>query len=325
MTIPKTKLPAGLVKEAGSRIEKAQRILVTSHVRPDGDAIGSVLAMGLSLQAKGKTVQMALKDGVPSRFHFLSGYEQVVNQAQGEFDLIIFLDCGDLERVGAVRENLERVHINIDHHASNPLFGEINLIDVEAVAVAEMLAALLPAFDLPVTLPVAEALLTGLITDTLGFKTPNVRPSSLRLAADLFEMGADLPSLYDKALTRKSFEAVSYWGAGLSHIQRDGVIAWTTLSLCDRKTVGYSGRDDADLISVLSSISSIDVALIFVQQNKHQVKVSWRSNNGVDVAQIAKIFGGGGHAAAAGATVEGDLDDVCQVVLRKTKERLMEI
>ena len=325
MTITKTNLSTTLIEEAALRIEQAENILVTSHVRPDGDAIGSVLALGLSLQAKGRQVQMVLKDGVPSRFHFLHGYDQVVKKPQGEFDLVIFLDCGDRERVGSVKGNIEHVHLNIDHHASNPLFGEINLIDSEAVAVAEMLTVLLPAFDLPIDVPVAEALLTGIITDTLGFKTPNMRPDSLRLAADLFEMGADLPLLYDKALTRKSFEAVSYWGAGLSHIQRDGAIVWATLSLSDRKAVGYSGRDDADLISVLSSISSISVALIFVQQSKDQVKVSWRSSNGMDVSQIARSFGGGGHAAAAGAIIQGNLDEVCQTVLKATKEKLMGI
>jgi phosphoesterase RecJ-like protein len=310
------------INEARQRIEKANSILVTTHIRPDGDAIGSVIGLGLALQDKGKRVQMVLEDGAPSRFRFLPGYDQIVKQVDGEVDLVIALDCGEASRIGGVNSYIDHIDINIDHHASNPHFGEINLVDGKATAVTEMLGELLPAFGLEITLPVAEALLTGLITDTLGFKTPNMRPGTLRLAAELFEQGADLPGLYDQALSRKSYEAVSYWGAGLSQLNRDGRIIWATLSLADRKAVGYRGRDDADLISLLASISKNDVAIIFVQQDEQVVKVSWRASNGFDVAQIAQQFGGGGHKAAAGATINGDLDEVRQAVLKATKEFL---
>jgi bifunctional oligoribonuclease and PAP phosphatase NrnA len=311
-----------LVEAAHQLINKAERILVSSHIRPDGDAIGSVLALGLALIDKGKQVVMTLDDGVPSRFHFLEGYDKVVNQVSGSFDLVIVLDCGEFSRVGSIAEKVEKAHINIDHHPANPHFGEINLIDPTATSVSEMLVGLIPAFGLEINKAVADALLTGMITDTLGFKTPNMKPETLRLAADLFDKGANLPYLYDQALTRKSFEAVRYWGAGLSQLQRDGRIIWTTLSLADRKLVGYHGRDDADLISLLSSITNVDVALIFVQQSENEVKVSWRANNGFNVAQIAQVFGGGGHAAAAGATVQGDLEGARQEVLKVTKEFL---
>jgi phosphoesterase RecJ-like protein len=311
-----------LVEAAHQLINKSERILVTSHIRPDGDAVGSVLALGLALGDKNKQVVMALDDGVPSRFHFLEGHDQVVTRISDGFDLVIALDCGELSRVGSIAAGFEKVHINIDHHASNPGFGDVNLVDPLATSVTEMLTGLIPAFGLKITKPVAEALLTGLITDTLGFKTVNMRPEALRLAADLFEIGADLPYLYDQALTRKSFEAISYWGAGLSQLKREGRIIWATLSLADRKSVGYHGRDDADLISLLSSITHVDVALIFVQQNENEVKVSWRANNGFDVAQIAQAFGGGGHAAAAGATIQGDLEEVRQRVLKVTKKFL---
>ncbi len=310
------------IDEARQRIEKASTILVTSHIRPDGDAIGSVIALGLALQDKGKDVYMVLDDGAPSRFRFLQGYDQIVKQVDHDVDLVIALDCGEASRIGGVGNFIQHIDINIDHHVSNPGFGKINLVDDTATAVTEMLGSLLPAFGLQITLPVAEALLTGMITDTLGFKTPNMRPATLRLAADLFEMGADLPLLYDQALSRKTYEAVSYWGAGLSQLNREGRIIWATLSLADRKSVGYRGRDDADLISLLASISNNDVAIIFVQQDEQAVKVSWRASNGYDVAQIAQHFGGGGHTAAAGATIHGDLEDVRQAVLKATKEFL---
>ncbi len=311
-----------LVEAARQYINKAGSILVTSHIRPDGDAVGSVLALGLALKERSKQVVMALEDGVPSRFHFLEGYDQVVTQVSTGFDLVIVLDSGDLSRVGSIAAVCDRIGLNIDHHPSNPGYGEVNLVDPLATSVTEMLAELIPAFGLEITKPIADALLTGMVTDTLGFKTTNMRPETLRLAADLFEKGADLPILYDQALTRKSFEAVSYWGAGLSQLKRDGRIIWATLSLADRKSVGYHGRDDADLISLLASITNVNVALIFVQQSEDEVKVSWRANNGFDVAQIAQAFGGGGHTAAAGATIQGDLEEVRQRVLKVTKEFL---
>jgi phosphoesterase RecJ-like protein len=136
------------------------------------------------------------------------------------------------------------------------------------------------------------------------------------------DAGADLPRLYTQALAQRSYEAVRFWGAGLQQIQRDDGLVWTTLTMDDRMSVGYGGRDDADLINVLSSIQDAKIALIFVEQQNGSVKVSWRGQPGVDVSKIALRFGGGGHAAAAGAEIRGGLEKVRSTVLQATKSLL---
>jgi phosphoesterase RecJ-like protein len=167
--------------------------------------------------------------------------------------------------------------------------------------------------------PVAAALLNGLITDTLGSRTSNMTPQALRLAADLMEKGGNLPELYQRALVTRSFEATRYWAAGLNSIQRDGKLVWTSLSLKDRHAAGYPGRDDADLVNILSSIDDAEIAIIFVEQSNGHVKVSWRAKPGVDVSRVALQFGGGGHPAASGADITGDLVAVQAAVLQATR------
>jgi bifunctional oligoribonuclease and PAP phosphatase NrnA len=313
---------SALLEEIGGRFQNAQRILVVSHIRPDGDAVGSLLGLGLALQATGKQVQMVLSDGVPVNFRYLPGSQQVVNRSEAGFDLVVVLDCSDLKRVGNTLSADTVPDVNIDHHVTNLNFAKLNLVDISAVATAEILAESLSMWGLPLEQPVAEALLTGIITDTLGFRTSNMTPKALRVAADLIEVGADLSRLYTQALTQRSFEAVRFWGVGLQRIQRDDGLVWTTLSTDDRKSAGYGGRDDADLINVLSSIQDARIALIFVEQPNGSVKVSWRGQPGVDVSEIALRFGGGGHPAAAGAEIPGGMEEVRSTVLQATRSLL---
>lgn len=308
-----------VLNAAYQHIRDAQRVLIVSHIRPDGDAIGSLIGLGLSVQALGTEVQMVLADGVPANFRSLVGSSQIRTQPEGAFDLIVTLDCSDLKRVGHALNGYGSPHLNIDHHPTNLNFARINLVETEAVATAEILAQFLTRFSIPITQPVADALLYGIIADTLGFRTYNMTPRALRIAADLMEAGGDLSSLYYRALMRRSFEAARYWGAGLSTLQRQGRVIWASLTQADRHAVGYPGRDDADLINILSTIDDSDVALVFVEQPNDRVKVSWRSQPGFDVSKIALQFGGGGHAAAAGAEIEGSLEQVQASVLAVTQ------
>ncbi len=305
------------------RIQAAQRILVTSHIRPDGDAIGSSLAMGLALLDEGKQVQVVLSDGLPASFKHLPGGEKIRHKAEGEFDLIICVDCSDLKRVGKALDNYHPPDIVIDHHSTTEAFGTLNLIDPQAAATASVLTRFMPTWGLTISAPIAANLLTGLVTDTLGFRTSNTTPEVLRQAADLIELGADMTMLYYRSLVRRTFPATKYWGAGLSNLERADGIIWTTLTVADRKASGYNGNDDADLISVISSIDEADVAIIFVEQNKKKTKISWRGlKPNIDVAQIASQFGGGGHKAAAGAELSGELDEIRERVLEITRNAL---
>jgi len=164
------------------KIRTSQRVLVATHVRPDGDAIGSLLGLGLALRQAGKSVQMLSTDGVPVSYRHLPGSQDIIQRPEGEFDLTIVLDCSDQDRAGKNFNGFNPPDLNIDHHVTNLLFAKLNLVDTTAVATAEILAGNLGGWDLPMTPDVAAALLTGIITDTLGFRTPNMTPFVLSLA-----------------------------------------------------------------------------------------------------------------------------------------------
>ncbi len=310
------------VNQIHNLLKSTSTAVVLSHVRPDGDAVGSVLALTLSLEENGKTVFPVLFDGVPQRFRFLSGADRISKVLPDSFELLIAVDCADLPRTGLPSDFPRQPDINIDHHPTNSLFAKINLVNPSASATAEMLFDLLPILSLSITKDAAVNLLTGLVTDTIGFRTDNVTPKLLRNAAELMELGADLHQVYFRGLEERSLIEARYWQQGLAKLQSDGGIVWTSLTLEDRKTTGYSGKGDADLMTLLSSIAEARVAITFVEQSKDEIKVSWRSKEGLDVSAVAGKFGGGGHRAAAGASIQGDLEAVQLRVLSATHDLL---
>jgi phosphoesterase RecJ-like protein len=306
----------------GDLISRAERILIISHIRPDGDAVGSLLGLGLMLEELGKEVNLVLEDGVPLVFHHLTGADRVFREAVGIYDLVIVVDSSDIERIGSVLDEYGEPDVNIDHHPTNTHFASLNLVRDNAVATVEIIYDMALALSLPINLPIAEALLTGLLTDSLGFRTSNSSARTLRIAAELMDRGANLQVLYRKAMLEKSLEAVRYWGQGLSRIQCEGRLIWTSLMLEDRKIAEYPGRDDADLVNILARIRETDVCVVFVEQTDGTVKVSWRAQPGFDVASIATQFGGGGHKPAAGADIKGDIERVQEEVLEATRKSL---
>jgi phosphoesterase RecJ-like protein len=309
--------------ELKAQLGSAQRPAVLSHVRPDGDAVGSLLAVNQSLRAAGKEATAVLIGGVPRAFTFLEGADAVQTRLPEQADLLICVDCSDLERTGIALDHLPRpVDVNIDHHPTNNHFAAYNLVETRAAATTEILYAWLPEMGLPLTDSVVASLMTGLVTDTIGFRTSSVTPASLRVAAELLELGAPLQDIYEKALSSMSFVAAQYWGAGLSTLARDDGLVWATLNLADRRRVGYPGSDDADLVNILTTIEDAQVVVVFVEQPKGQVKISWRSKPAIDVSQLATLFGGGGHAAAAGAMINGSLEEVQERVLKASRQAL---
>ncbi|MGA9531307.1 MAG: bifunctional oligoribonuclease/PAP phosphatase NrnA [Anaerolineales bacterium] len=309
------------VVEAGKLIRDADRIVVVSHERPDGDAIGSLLATTGALRQDGKTVSPILISGVPSRFQFLPLAEDVEKTAPDSCDLLIAVDCGGADRFGFPVEQLpRRPDINIDHHPTNTQFAPVNIVRTTAAATTEILYELIPQWGFDLTEEVATNLMVGLLTDTIGFRTTNTTARSLRVAADLIELGAPMADLYDRAISQMSFVDARYWGPGLCHLSHENGLVWTSLTLEDRHEVGYPGNDDADLVNVLMTIDEARVVVLFVEQPGGKVKISWRAQRGMDVSAVATQFGGGGHKPAAGATVVGELADVQQRVLAATRK-----
>jgi len=303
------------------RIKESSSVLIVSHVRPDADAAGSVMGLGLALENAGKKVQMVLEDGA-EKFQYLPGSERITQKPTGEVDMIIVVDCSDPERVGGVLADYGDPCLVVDHHKTNLHFGEYNVVESDQVATAAILFDHMPTWGLSFDADVASCLLSGIVGDTIGFRTPNVNSDVMRKAGALMDLGANLAHIYREELVMKSFNAIRYWGAGLNRMEHDGGIVWTSLRLADRKEIGYPGNDDADLVNVLSSVQEAEIALIFVEQPHNMVKVSWRTRPGMDVSGIAFEFGGGGHAAAAGADIKGTLDDVMEDVIIETRKLL---
>jgi bifunctional oligoribonuclease and PAP phosphatase NrnA len=308
-------------QRVAEQIKISQTFLVVSHIRPDADAGGSVLGLGLALKNAGKTVQLVLADG-GEKFHYLPGWQQIVSAPTGPADMIIIVDCSDPNRVGDVLDDYGKPHLVVDHHKTNLAFGEINVVEPEQVATAAILFDHIPSWGLTINADIATCLLAGIVGDTIGFRTPNVNAELMRKAAALMDLGGDLPRIYNEELVLRSFIATRYWGAGLTRLESNQGLVWTSLTLADREEIGYPSDDDADLVNVLSAVREAKIALIFVEQPKNSVKVSWRTGPEFDVSGIAYQFGGGGHAAAAGADIEGTLADVKHRVLQETRKIL---
>ena len=303
------------------KLKKSEKPLIVSHIRPDGDAIGSVIGLGLTLRDAGKVPQMVLEDGLPAKYRFLEGSVDVSTSTDGEYDLVIALDCADQERLGKNFSDIA-VDINIDHHITNNRFAEINLVRPETAATAAILADILPEMGFLFDKETANALLMGILTDTIGFRTTNVSPAVLHLSARLMEAGADLSRIYYQELVRQSFFAAKLWGMALSRLAWNENILWTSITLEDRQNADYAGRDDADLTNLLSAIEGSVISVLFNEQKGGKVKISWRSDSEVDVSKIAQQFGGGGHPPAAGAELNGSLEQVQEIVLDHTRQYL---
>lgn len=311
------------IREARELLENSTAVVIITHTRPDGDAVASILALLLSLAESGKPASAVMHDPLPSRFSFLPGANLIRTQLpEGPYTLIA-VDCADPKRISLPEgEKPDAVDINIDHHRTNPQFGRINFVQPEAASTTQVLFELLPELDLPINLEVASNLMAGLVTDTIGFRTENVTPRVMRMAAQLLDLGVPLSQVYEKALTQQSYASVRLWGRGLSRLNREDSIVWTSLRIDDRMEVDYPGNDDADITNLLSAIENVEVSIVFVEQEKDRVKVSFRSREGVNVAELAARFGGGGHAAAAGVMIEGSLEEVVQQVVTATRQAL---
>ena len=300
------------------QLANAKKIVVVSHIRPDGDAVGSALAFGSALREAGKEVQCVLQDGVAERYLYLPGAHEVAETVNLDYDYLIVVDCADKLRAGTVLDALPKPDLVVDHHKTHIDFGKIDYVETETEATALLLTEKLPRWGLAVSKDTATCLMVGLLADTLGFRTNNTTPRALRTAADLMDKGVDLVQVYHQTLSMRSLSEIRYWGQGLTKLElNDGVLS-STLTLNDRIIAGYPENDDADLINTLTVVPEALISVLFIEQENESVKVSWRSVQGLDVSTIASHFGGGGHTSAAGADIAGGLEEIKTLVLAET-------
>jgi len=308
-------------------IEKANRVLVIAHVDPDGDAIGSLTAVGQALQQLGKRVTLVCDDAVPQRFHYLPLATDVRRAPNTEthYDLVIAVDCADESRMGWAYAALpEPKPANIDHHVTNTRFGAFNVIEPDASSTAEILSRFLGEMGATLTRGIAESLLTGIVTDTMGFRTTNVSAATLRVAADLVECGADIADISLRALHRRPYATAQMWGLGLGRMKLQDSLLWTSISRDELRRAGMEGSPSSSgLVNFLADVEGVAMGVVLSEmQDDAKVRVGMRAVPPYNVAEVAVRLGGGGHALAAGCALEGSLEQAEATVVAACLEAI---
>jgi phosphoesterase RecJ-like protein len=314
--------------DAEGYLRRAQRILAITHISPDGDAIGSLLGFTHAMRSLGKIVTPACQDQIHPRFNYLNGVRDIKQSGEGSFDLIVSLDASDMARLGSIYIPAQHAALPIvalDHHITNTLFGAANVVEPNCSSTAEIVLALLRRMNLPITADTANALLTGVITDTLAFRTSNTTPDTLAAAMELMRCGGNLQEVTRQALVLRSFDSLRLLGAGLMAAKVDGRVAYATIPRRLRKDLGVKeDRGDAGLVGTLVTAYEVDVVAVFVELANGDIEISFRAQPGFDVSQVALELGGGGHPAAAGCTVPGPMRDAVNRVLPRLKQVVRE-
>jgi len=303
-------------------IQQRRRFLVTSHARPDGDAIGSTLALAHILRKMGKSAEIVLGDPVPLLYHPLPGSETIVRSTQvnGDYDAVIILECDSVQRTRL--HGLENQFlINIDHHASSRPFANINWIDPSAVATAELIFRLAQAAQVKITPEIATCLYTAVLTDTGSFCYAPTNACTFELAKFLVEHGADPGKIAQSVYFSSPMSKMCLLGAALSRLERDGEIAWMSVTRHDMERFGALEEDCEGLVNYALSIAGIEVAIFFREVAHERIRVSIRSKGAVNVADIAQKFGGGGHECAGGFSTEGPVEEAARRVLAELRSK----
>ncbi|MBN1811071.1 MAG: bifunctional oligoribonuclease/PAP phosphatase NrnA [Anaerolineae bacterium] len=316
-----------LLEQAHQLIKPAQCPLLICHISPDGDAIGSMVGLGRVLRQMGLAPTLVCSDPIPHTLSFIPGSDEIVNEADAPFDLVIALDSSDVERLGHFPKLpgfADVPLLNIDHHLTNLRFGDVDLVDSQASSTAEIVLQLLEVLAAPLDADTATALLAGIVADTRGFRTNNVTPQVMEAALRLMKAGASLPYVSLHALDSRPTAAVHLWGMALAQLQIEDRVIWTNITLAARHETGYTGSGDAGLVSFLISAEDADAAAVFVECDDRRVEIGLRAKPGFDVAWVALQLGGGGHALAAGCTLPGPLEEAQIRLLTALKASLAE-
>jgi len=297
-----------MLKEVLKHIEQRNQFLLTSHARPDGDAIGSALACRQILRAMGKEAEVVLRDGVPRVYRPLPFADKVVqaDRVNGAYEAAIILECDSIQRTRL--EGLEeRFLISIDHHLSGRPFANVNWIDPTAVATAEMVYCLAREAGVKISPEIATCLYTAVLTDTGSFMFEGTNERTFTLARELVLAGANPAHCARNVYFGHSTAKMRLLGAALSTLHRAGPLAWTSVSQEQMESCHAKEEDCEGLVNYMLSIHDVEVAAFFRELPDGRYRVSLRSKGGLNVAAVAERFGGGGHQCASGCSLDGPL------------------
>jgi bifunctional oligoribonuclease and PAP phosphatase NrnA len=304
-------------------LEEGNRFLVTAHARPDGDAVGSILACGMILDQLGKHADLVSADRVPLIYRGLpcSSSIRQTTRVEGHYDAVILLECDGIERTRL--KGLEgRYLINIDHHLSGKAFGSVNWIDTEACAVAEMVYDLATLAGVQITPEMATCLYTAVLTDTGSFCYSGTDSHTFELAGDLVRHGADPALIAQHTYFSNPTSKMLLLGAALSNLRREGRLAWMWVTHDDMLRTSAAEEDCEGLVNYAIGIAGVEIAVFLRELSDHRVRLSIRSKGEINVARIAERFGGGGHQHASGCTLEGPLNSTFDRILEHLRDCL---
>ncbi|WP_194190474.1 DHH family phosphoesterase [Clostridium chrysemydis] len=303
-----------MLKEIANFILNSNKIGLTFHTSPDGDAIGSTLGLLNALRELGKDAYIISKDTIPDNMGFLSLASSItgeVTKPTEDTDLVVVLDCGNVERISAELASYKGKLINVDHHISNEYYGDLNYVDINASATAEIVYLLLKELGYEMksntnSIEIGTCLYTSLITDTGSFRHSNVTQRTLQIASDLIGIGVNNTNIYISLFDNRSLKKLKLIGHAFSEADLvfNNKLAVATLSLKTLKELDCEKEDTSDIIGNLLSLKGVEIAIL-LKENDEGVKASLRSKYDVDVRMIAEKFGGGGHVKAAGVMQKG--------------------
>ena len=306
-------------------INKAQSIVILGHENPDGDAIGTALALYNSLKQYGKKPDIIIPE-YPQVFDFLPGADEIKKESDVEkYDLAISVDCATMKMLNGFSKYFEnaKTKVVIDHHSTNTMYGDINFVNPDAPACAQIMLVILENFGIEITKEIGTCILTGIITDTGGFRYQGVTAETFEFVAWLLNKGVNVSKVYKQVLqtkTKPNFELHRIANNRLEFLE-DGKIAYTYITEEDEKKVNAKNGDHEGIVEVGRDVEGVEVS-IFVRETEKGCKVSMRSNEYVNVSDVCLMFGGGGHQRAAGALIQADLEQVKERLLYQVRSQL---
>ena len=315
-----------MIATIARELENNERFLVATHVNPDGDAIGSLGALALVLEGMGKQVVAYCQDEVPGFLRFLPYADRIVREISGpdHFDVAVVLDCGELDRIGRAVEVLQHVRkiIHIDHHSSSDDFGQINLVQPECSSTAEILYEIFQAIPVSLTRETAENIYTAILTDTGSFRFANTTPRALAIAAEMVALGVLPEKVAGEIYDSMSPERIELLSLSLNTLtlRKNGRVAAMHVSRRMLEETGTSLIDTDGFVNYPRAISTAEIAIFFREMDADEVNVSLRSRGGLNVAEFARIHGGGGHHNAAACRLRGSLAEVVDKILTAAEE-----
>ncbi len=313
------------LERAVELFQRNNRIFIAAHIQPDGDTIGSALGLTWSLRKLGKTVTVTCNDHVSNTFDYLPGFSELASKLPTDETLLVFVDGSAADRFGpAFDPNLfeGRLVLEIDHHVTNENFAPLNYVDPSAASTAEIIYRLILALGVPFDATTAQCLLTGIVTDTLGFRTASTTVETMKVATALMQEGGSIPEIIENAFNRVPLSNLRLRGKALSEARLDGVILWAEVSLSLIRELGVNGSGTGGIVNQLLSMDAAKIAVLFTEKENGKIDVGLRSRVGYDVSRVAQRLGGGGHKQAAGALIDGPLASARERVLAEIKKEL---